>query len=305
MSFSLKSIRKDFQSKGVFHTQPDLAEYMMSLVDVDIYDVYDPTCGDGGLLQCFPDDLLKFGQEIDERQIAVAQDRIANFTGFCGDTLAEPAFMDRRFSCIIANPPFSVGWQPPSGLFKDERFAYAPALPPKSKADYAFLLHIIHLLSDNGIAVVLNFPGVLYRGNSEKILRRWFVEKNWIERVIQIPGKTFVDTTIATAVLVMKKNKATTDIEFLDRESGVSRVVSAEEVASNDFVLSVSRYVQIEEVQQAVDPVELQSKARAQMVARLKADLDLDKVICEIEGWSFHAYLDDLKRVVCSYYTTF
>ena len=302
MSYNLKNIKEEFKSKGIFYTQPELAAYMKSLVDADITDVYDPTCGDGSLLSCFPDELPKFGQEINDHQLAVAEKRLKNFTGICADTLKDPAFMDKRFSCIVANPPFSIEWQPPVGLFKDERFAEAPALPPKSKADYAFLLHIIHLLADNGIAIVLNFPGILYRGNSEGILRKWFVDKNWIEKVIQIPGKTFVDTTIATSLLILKKNKSTTNVEFVDNEEKLSRVVPFDEIVNNDYNLSVNTYVQKEVEKVIIDPNDLQRKARMAMCKRLRKDIEMDKMICELEGWDFNPYLDDLKNVLNSYY---
>lgn len=301
--YNIKNIREEFKSKGIFYTQPELAEYMKSLVDVDITNVYDPTCGDGSLLSCFPEELPKFGQEINDHQLAVANKRLKNFTGVCADTLKEPAFMEKRFSCIVANPPFSIAWEPPTGLFKDERFAEAPALPPKSKADYAFLLHIIHLLADNGIAIVLNFPGILYRGNSEGTLRKWFVDKNWIEKVIQIPGKTFVDTTIATALLVMKKSKSTTNIEFIDNDLKLSKVVPVDEIINNDYNLAVSSYVQKEEEKIVIDAADLHRKARAGMVKKLKKDIEMDRMICELEGWDFNSYLDDLKNVINSYYT--
>ena len=105
--YNIKNIREEFKSKGIFYTQPELAEYMKSLVDIEIKDVYDPTCGDGSLLSCFPDDMPKFGQEINGHQLDAAKKRLKNFTGICGDTLKEPAFMDKRFSCIVANPPLS------------------------------------------------------------------------------------------------------------------------------------------------------------------------------------------------------
>ena len=160
--YNIKNIREEFKSKGIFYTQPELAEYMKSLVDIEIKDVYDPTCGDGSLLSCFPDDMPKFGQEINDHQLAVAEQRLKNFTGVCADTLKAPAFMDKRFSCIVANPPFSITWElPQTGLFGDVRFNEAPALPPKSKADYAFLMHIIHLLADDGIAIVLKSTGIV------------------------------------------------------------------------------------------------------------------------------------------------
>ena len=300
--YNIKNIKEEFKSKGIYYTQPEVAKYMMSLIDIQITDVYDPTCGSGSLLSVFPDDLPKFGQEINDHQLAIASQQLSNFTGYCADTLKDPAFMDKRFSCIVANPPFSIKWDPPVGMFKDARFADAPALPPPSKADYAFLLHIVHLLKHDGIAIVLNFPGILYRGNSEGIIRKWFVEQNLIEKVIAIPGKTFVDTTIATALLVIKKNKVGTDIEFIDNETGLSRIVSADEISKNEYTLSVSTYVQPETQKQIIDPVALQSLARRQTLAKLKADIDMDKMICELEGWDFSAYLGELKILIESYH---
>ena len=302
MAYNIKSIKEEFKAKGIFYTQPELAKYMMSLVDIEISDVYDPTCGDGSLLACFPDDLPKYGQEINDHQLKVANERLNNFTGYCGDTLKDPAFMDRRFSCIVANPPFSIKWQPPVGIFKDERFSQAPAMPPQSKADYAFLLHIVHLLKHDGIAIVLNFPGILYRGNSEGAIRKWFVDQNLIEKVIAIPGKTFVDTTISTALLVIKKNKPNSDIEFIDNETGLSRIVTADEIAKNDYTLSVSTYVQVETQKQLIDPVALQQLARQQTLSKLKADIEIDKMICELEGWDFDNYIKELKKLIESYY---
>lgn len=301
--YNLKSIRQEFKKNGVFYTQPELAEYMKSLVDIDISDVYDPTCGDGSLLSCFGDGVLKFGQEINQHQLDVANHRLKNFTGYCGDTLKNPAFLDKKFSCIVANPPFSIQWDPPVGIFKDDRFSECPAMPPKSKADFAFLIHIIYMLSEKGIAIVLNFPGILYRGGSEGLIRKWFVDSNWIEKVIQIPGKTFVDTSISTAVLILKKNKISKNIEFIDRENGLSRVVPIDDIVNNGYNLSVNYYVQIEEEKINIDPADLQKKARAGMQIRLRADIEMDKMVCEMEGYDFNEYLDSLKSLINSYYT--
>ena len=168
-NYHIKSIKEEFKSKGIFYTTNELALLIKSFVDIEIDEVYDPTCGDGALLSVFDDSVKKYGQEINEHQIEVAEKRLVNFTGYCGDTLKDPAFKDKKFKCIVANPPFSIKWEPPilNGIFTDDRFKFIPALPPKSKADYAFILHILHYLDSDGIAVVLNFPGILYRGNSK------------------------------------------------------------------------------------------------------------------------------------------
>lgn len=301
MAHNIKSIRQEFKRKGVFYTTSELATYMKSLVDIDTDEVYDPTCGDGALLAVFGDDVKKYGQEIDERQIEEARRRLVNFTGVCGDTLTTPAFYGMRFRCIVANPPFSVAWEPSQlgGIFNDERFASIPAMPPKSKADYAFLLHILHYLADDGIAVTLNFPGVLYRGNSEGALRKWLVDRNVIDKVIRVPGKTFIDTTIETSVIVFRKNKASTSIEFVDGEKGKSASVSAFEIAKNNYVLSVGSYVvEVQAVKEKVDMLALQRQARKGMMARLKADIVFDRMVCDIEGWDHDEYLDDLMAMI-------
>ncbi len=302
MSYNIKNIRNEFKEKGIFYTQPKLAEYMKSLIDIEITDVYDPTCGDGSLLSCFNKDLPKFGQEINESQLLVAKENLSNFTGVCADTLKSPAFLDKKFSCIIANPPFSISWLPPTGLFKDERFSNVPILPPKSKADYAFLLHIIYMLAENGIAIVLNFPGILYRGNSEGAIRKWFIENNYIDKVIHIPNKQFIDTSIATCVLILRKNKISTDIEFIDNELEISRIVNLQEIVSNDYNLSINTYVQKKENKPLINPIALNSKARLQMLEKLKKDIEFDKMVCSFEGYNFKEYLDSLKQVIESFY---
>ena len=182
-NYNIKSIKEEFKAKGIFYTTNELALLIKSFVNIDIDEVYDPTCGDGSLLSVFDDNIKKYGQEINDHQLEVAENRLTNFTGYCGDTLKDPAFIDKKFKCIVANPPFSIAWEQPifNGIFTDDRFRLVPALPPKSKADYAFILHILHFLETDGIAVVLNFPGILYRGNSEGQIRKWIVEQNYIE----------------------------------------------------------------------------------------------------------------------------
>ena len=302
--FNLKSIKEEFKAKGIFYTTNELALLIKSFVDIEVDEVYDPTCGDGSLLSVFDDNVKKYGQEINDHQIEVAKNRLINFTGYCGDTLKEPAFKDKKFKCIVANPPFSIAWEQPilNGIFTDDRFRLVPALPPKSKADYAFILHILYYLANDGIAVVLNFPGILYRGNSEGEIRKWIVEKNYIDKVIRIPGKTFVDTTIETALIVFRKNKTTTDIEFIDTEKNKSYKATIEEVIKNDFVLSVSAFVQDDIVKIEYDPIELQKNARNGMLRRIKSDIELDKMICEIEGYNFIEYLISIENLIKSYY---
>ena len=302
--YNLKSIKEEFKSKGIFYTTNELAILIKSYVDIDIDEVYDPTCGDGSLLSVFDDNVKKYGQEINDHQLDIAKDRLVNFFGVCDDTLKKPAFINKKFKCIVGNPPFSIAWEQPilNGFFTDERFKDIPALPPKSKADYAFILHILHYLSDDGIAVVLNFPGILYRGNSEGQIRKWIVEKNYIEKVIRIPGKQFVDTTIETCLIIFRKNKKTNDVEFINSENGKSYIATFEEIKNNDFILSVSAFVVDEKEEVKYNPIELQEDSRKGMIKKIKADIEIDKMVCELEGYNFNEYLEEIQTLVRSYY---
>ncbi|NLK92550.1 MAG: N-6 DNA methylase [Bacteroidales bacterium] len=304
MSYSLKSIKEEFKAKGIFYTTNELALLIKSFVDIETDEVYDPTCGDGALLSVFNDDVKKYGQELNDHQLEAAKNRLVNFEGYCGDTLKEPAFFDRKFKCIVANPPFSIAWEPPilNGIFTDDRFRLAPALPPKSKADYAFILHILHYLADDGIAVVLNFPGILYRGYSEGQIRKWIVDNNWIEKIIRIPGKQFVDTTIETALIVFKKNKTTTDIEFIDIEKDKKYIATLEEIKKNNYTLSVSNFVQDDVVVVKYDPIELQNNTRKLMIENLKRGILFDKAVCDLEGFEQETFLDELVETIKTFY---
>lgn len=207
--YSVKGIRKKFKDHGVFYTDERLAKFIVSFIPDGITEVYDPTCGSGNLLSVFPDNVKKFGQEIDAGQAEEARHRLVNCEIAVGDTLEQPAFMGRKFRGIVANPPFSIKWQPPS--LPDGRFSTAPVFPPPGKADYAFILHILYYLADDGVASVLNFPGVLYRGKREYTLRKWIVERNLIDSVTLVDGGYFEDTTISTALIVFKNGRSDDD----------------------------------------------------------------------------------------------
>lgn len=292
--YNIKSIRQDFKQKGIFYTQKELAEYIRILLPVNVDRVYDPTCGNGGLLSVFDDYVEKYGQDINAEQVEEAENRLKNFHGVAGDTLKTPAFKDMKFDYIVANPPFSIKWEP----FQDERFN-APVLPPPSKADYAFNLHILHYLSDKGIAAVLNFPGILYRGNREGIIRQWLVEQNYIEKVIAIAGNKFADTSIATCVIVYNKSKQNTDILFIDDETGRQRNVSFEEVKENGFNLSVNSYIQSEIKKEEIDPINLDKEAREAFLSRLRKELLFEKTVCEFESeLNFQNFLSDIQTII-------
>lgn len=295
MGYDIKSIRQDFKEKGIFYTTPELANYLKSFLPDDVTEIYDPTCGNGGLLSAFDDVVIKYGQDIDKEQVEYAEEHLTNFVGVVGDTLKNPAFMDRKFKYIIANPPFSIKWE----QMTDERFKDLPALPPKSKADYAFLTHILYYLENDGMAVVLNFPGILYRGNSEGKIRQWFIENNYIETVIAIDGGYFVDTKIATAVLILRKNKENTDIKFIHNDREI--IVSLEEIKNNDYNLTVSYYIEEEVEREEINPSELENTARQAFLDKLRKELDFEKMVCEMEGISMKPFLNAIKKIVREY----
>lgn len=294
---SISAAKQAFKDKGVFYTDSRLAEIMKQELG-EVSEVYDPTCGNGQLLAVFGDEVKKYGQEIDETQLAVASERLGNFTGYCGDTLKDPHFINNRFEGIIANPPFSIKWEPCSS----EIFDGVPCLPPRSKADYAFILHCLHLLSDDGKAVVLNFPGILYRGQSEGKIRQWLVEQNAIEKVVSIEGGFFADTKIATALVVLRKRRQEDYITFVDHATNRERNVPISEVAAQEFNLSVQMYLPEEaEEKPPVDPIELEMTARENTLKTLRSELEFSKLVCQTEGISMAPFVAELKNLVNEY----
>ena len=292
MSYSIKSIKEHFKSQGIYHTSVELAMTLKKYIPDDVNTVYDPTCGHGALLSVFSDEVRKYGQELDEHQIEVARDNLVNFTGVAGDTLKNPAFMDMKFDAIVANYPFSIKWEPPR---EDIRF---PVIVTQGRADYAFIFHCLHLLSYKGTAAILSFPGVLYRGGREKKAREWLIDNNYIERVVAVPGDSFEDTKIPTAILVLRKNKKTTDVIFQDLELNEERVVGIDEIKSNDYSLSVSNYVFKEVIEEVVDPVALEMEARELVVKRLDAEIKFSSMVAEFEGLDLNIFLDELQCVI-------
>lgn len=298
--YSVKEIRKEFKSKGIFYTPKELTLYLKSLVDVKYNNVYDPTCGRGNLLAEFDDNIQKYGQDINADEIEVAKSRLKNFTGVVGDTIKNPAFMDMKFDLIIANPPFSISWEVNE---KDIRFKNAPCVPPKSKADYVFIFHCLHLLKETGQAIIMNFPGILYRGQKEGKLRQYLVEQNHIEKVIAIDGGKFTDTDIATCVLVLKKNKTNTDIEFIDSGINKSKIISQEEIKNQGYRLSVSNYVYEEKEKEIIDIDSINLEIIKSVIDRIKEDFKKFKMISEFEGKDYCKILaDGLREILKQYY---
>lgn len=298
MEKNMRNIRNEFKKNGIFYTTTELAETLKRYVDYQPTAIYDPTCGQGNLLSVFDDDIPKYGQELFSEELEKASERLKNFTGYAGDTLKDDGFKNLKFDLIIANPPFSIKWEPDE---TDVRFKDAPCTAPPGKADYAFILHILHHLKDNGKAICLEFPGVLYRGQREGKIREWLVNNNWIERVVHIPGNTFVDTTIATCIVVFNKSKNTTDIVFEDRELQKERVVSIDEVINNGYALSVSNYIVQETQKEQINPIELAFVARKEFLDRLERELKFETTICQLEGLSINPFIEDIKRIIVKY----
>ncbi|MCD7882512.1 MAG: SAM-dependent methyltransferase [Lachnospiraceae bacterium] len=284
---SIKNIRQEFKDNGIFYTPEALALKLKSYVDIEPESVYDPTCGAGNLLRVFPDSVKKYGQELDAEQLVLID--IPNFTGYAGDTLADDKFAGIQFDCIVANPPFSIKWNPDE-LKEDPRFCDCPALPPPSKADWAFMLHILHHLSDNGVAVVLEFPGILYRGQREYKVRRWFIENNYVDRVVNIPGNTFEDTSISTCIIVLKKKRQTTDVTFEDGERSVC--VSQQDIADQGYTLSVNTYLPEEVAKEEIDINALNKSIVTTLLEQVEAIFSTTEKLQEIFDDNF--YLVDL-----------
>lgn len=308
MAYNLKSIREDFRARGVFYTDDELAnlirqqlelEYAAShkATKVPFYEVYDPTCGDGALLSVYPDSVNKYGQELDGNQLDVAKERLVNFRGVQGDTLEFDGFEGRLFESIAANPPFSIKWKPENHA-NDPRF-YDYPLAPQSKADYAFILHCLAHLCPEGTAAILCFPGILYRGNREKMIRELLVERGFIKRIIRIPKNHFVDTKIEVVLLILKRERAQRCIEFADYEDMEhSRIVELDEIRANAYDLQPFVYLKKDTIQPEVDEQALNDNARNLTVLHLRSQIEYEKTICDLTGGDFKAFLLKLKSVI-------
>lgn len=299
-SKDLKSVRKQFQETGVFYTDPKLAEMVKGFLPADTDEAYDPTAGCGNLLSVFGDDVAKFGQELDPAQ-AEACNRLPNCQCVAGNTLTEPAFMDRKFRAIVANFPFSVRWDPKRAEEDPRFFALGVPLPPASKADYAFILHILHMLSEDGTAVVIVPHGILFRGNAEGKIRKYILEQNWIDSITGFEKGYFQDTSIPVAVLVFRKHRDKDTIRFADHERDLERDVSLAEIRENDFNLNIPRYLQPPMPEEPyIDPAAVwkdfvktcQDSLRTSLeCARMMADMQTDT------GADF-GNLDDFRRAM-------
>ena len=235
----------------------------------------------------------------------------------CEDTLTSPQHWDDEpFELIVSNPPYSIKWAGDENplLINDPRFSPAGVLAPKSKADMAFIMHSLAWLASNGTAAIVCFPGIMYRGGAEQKIRKYLVDNNYVDCIIQLPSNLFFGTSIATCIMVMKKNKTDNKTLFIDatkecvkvtnnnkltpenidkivetftkREDvqHFSHLATYEEVSTNDYNLSVSTYVEAEDTREKIDIVKLNAEIK-EIVAREQVLRDeIDKIIAEIEN---------------------
>lgn len=322
------------KSGGEFFTPQEVGELLARIVIMDkkeINKVYDPACGSGGLLLKFAKILGKgnvkqgfFGQEINLTTYNLARINMflhdINYNKFSivrGDTLIHPAHWDDEpFDAIVSNPPYSIRWAGKSNplLINDERFSPAGVLAPESKADLAFTMHMLSWLSSKGTAAIVEFPGVLYRGGTEQKIRQYMIDNNFVDTVIQLPSDLFFGTSIATCILVLKKNKTDNNILFIDASNEFIRntnknklsdeninsiieliknrvsvdnkayLATYEEIKENDYNISVNSYLKQISEEEQIDIKELNKKIKEIVAKENIIRNELDKIIEELES---------------------
>lgn len=322
------------KSGGEYYTPQEVSELLAKIAvagKTEVNKVYDPACGSGSLLLKFakvlgPGKVRQgfYGQEINLTTYNLARINMflhdvpfEKFDIAHGDTLTDPAHWDEEpFQAIVSNPPYSTRWAGDADvtLINDERYAPAGVLAPKSKADLAFVMHILHWLSVDGTAAIVEFPGVLYRGGVERKIREYLVTNNFVDAVIQLPPDLFFGTTIATCIIVLKKSKAASDIAFIDATAEFTRqgnknrltlghqdrildaltaridvdhflkVVTNEDVLDNECKLSVSSWVEGAATREVVDIGAL--NAELEQIVKRQAMLreQIDAIVAGLEG---------------------
>ena len=321
------------KSGGEFFTPQEVGELLARIVIMDktsVNKVYDPACGSGGLLLKFAKILGKenvrdgfFGQEINLTTYNLARINMflhnINYNNFSierGDTLIHPAhWNDEPFDAIVSNPPYSIKWAGKSNpiLINDERFAPAGILAPESKADLAFTMHMLSWLSPKGTAAIVEFPGVLYRGGAEQKIRQYMIDNNFVDTVIQLPPDLFFGTSIATCILVLKKNKSDNSILFVDAseecvrninknklsDENINNIINLlkdrksvenksylatyDEVKDNDYNISVNSYLKINTNENNIDIVEVNKKLAEVVPRQQEIRKELEEIIKELE----------------------
>ena len=324
------------KSGGEFFTPQNVSKLIAQLAllgQTSVNKIYDPACGSGSLLlqakKQFDEHLIEegfFGQEINHTTYNLARMNMflhnINYDKFdiaLGDTLLKPQYGNEKpFDAIVSNPPYSVNWvgSDDPTLINDDRFAPVGVLAPKSKADFAFVLHALSYLSARGRAAIVCFPGIFYRGGAEQKIRKYLVDNNFVETIISLPPNLFYGTSIAVNILVLSKHKADTMTQFIDaggedffkKETNnnvllpehidriidifgkkeevqyVATQVDNARIAENDYNLSVSSYVEAEDKREVIDIKKLNDEV-VQTVKRINAlRADIDGIIKELEA---------------------
>jgi type I restriction enzyme M protein len=321
------------KSGGEYYTPQEVSELLARITVVgktEVNKVYDPACGSGSLLLKFnkvlPGGVRKgfFGQEINltthtlaRRNMILHNINYEQFDIAHGDTLIDPAHWDDEpFEAIVSNPPYSIKWEGDSNvtLINDERYAPAGVLAPKSRADLAFTMHMLHWLAVDGTAAIVEFPGVLYRGGAEQNIRKYLIENNYVDAVIQLAPDLFFGTTIATCVIVLKKSKTDNKVLFIDASAEFTRpgnknkltvahqqkildtftarddvahfatLVDHEAIAENGYNIAVSSYVEAEDTRVATDIKALNAEIARVVVSQAKLRAEIDAIVADLEG---------------------
>ena len=322
------------KSGGEFFTPQQVSKLIAQLAmhgQTSINKIYDPACGSGSLLlqakKHFDQHIIEdgfFGQELNHTTYNLARMNMflhnVNYDKFniqLGDTLTAPHFGDDKpFDAIVSNPPYSVKWKGSDDptLINDDRFAPAGVLAPKSKADFAFVLHALSYLSSKGRAAIVCFPGIFYRSGAEQKIRQYLVDNNYVESVISLAPNLFFGTTIAVNILVLSKHKSDTNTQFIDAsglfkketnnnvllDSHIEQIMSVfdskenidhfaksaplEEVVAKEYNLSVSSYVEAKDNREVVDIAQLNAELKSTVARIDQLRRDIDAIIAEIEG---------------------
>ena len=324
------------KSGGEFFTPQEVSELLARITVVgkkEVNKVYDPACGSGSLLLKFDKVLGKgnvrngfFGQEINLTTYNLCRINMflhdINYEKFDiahGDTLTNPAHQhwdEEPFEAIVSNPPYSIKWEGADNsiLINDERFTRAGVLAPKSKADLAFVMHALSWLATDGTAAIVSFPGVMYRGGAEQKIRKYLVDENYIDAVIQLPSDLFFGTGIATCILVMKKNKSDTKVFFIDATKECmrgsaknkltkdninkildcyvardniehfSRLVEHKEIGEKDYNISVGSYVEPKDEREIVNITELNANIVKIVARQNELRTQIDAIVVDLEG---------------------
>jgi len=324
------------KSGGEFFTPQCVSKLIAQLAihkQTSINKIYDPAAGSGSLLlqakKQFDDHIIEdgfYGQEINHTTYNLARMNMflhnINYDKFhiaLGDTLRDPHYGDDKpFDAIVANPPYSINWigSDDPTLINDDRFAPAGVLAPKSKADFAFVLHSLSYLSSKGRAAIVCFPGIFYRGGAEQKIRKYLIDNNYVETVISLAPNLFFGTSIAVNILVLSKHKTDNKTQFIDvsgedfykKETNnntiteehikkimemfdskedvehIAKSVDYEKIVENDYNLSVSSYVEAKDTREKIDINELNAEIKTTVAKIDKLRIDIDKIIAEIEG---------------------